>query len=163
MDNVSLMLAMYKACYYGNVSNLERLIREGGVTPDNLHLEYACLGGQTLIILLLKNMYNVKPTLEHLYICVRKNHTSAIKVLGIPFNYECVRIALENEHWELVHEMEMKGLNPFGDNISFVVFQDKIKKYVGYKIVLEKTKLRARQTILNWWPRKRPVNPFQDF
>ena len=156
----SFQASFYKACYYGNMEFL--LQNYELVDLDTICLDYACLSNQEKVVeFLLKN--KVDPTMEQLYICVTRNHTKLIKLLGLKFDYRCIKLALENGHWELVKKIEESGLNILDNSIALTIYGKYILQYIRYKTVLEKTKLRAARVLFDRWPRKPQRILLQDF
>lgn len=156
----NLQAAFYKACYYGDMKFLTENYEK--VELDAICLDYACFSEQKKVVEFLLD-HNVVQNMEHLYTCVSRNHTKLIKLLGLPFDYQCMKLALENGHWELVNHMERRGLNILDNSISLVLYGKYVMQYIKYRMVLEKTKMRAARVIYNWWPRKLQRNLIQDF
>jgi hypothetical protein len=157
---VEVRISIFKSCYHGDLDYLNENWEL--IEPDTLFFDYACLGCQSSVIVFLKEKKLV-PKMEHMYIAVRKNSIETVRALGLPFDNECMRIALGEGYWELVNEIEKGGLSPLHPSISVIIYGEQIKQYIKYKIVLEKTKRRAARIIFDRWPRKCQKNLIQDF
>lgn len=143
----------YRACLLGDVEKLKECSHIIG--PDNTFFQYAVIRGQLEIIKYLIEDLNMYPEKDIFLEAIKRDYVDLVRYMNmnacIPYDYDSLKTALENSCWTLVDDMLGHGLCLTHNCVSFIVYGNHIKKYITYRQVVEKAKLKAVIKIQNWW------------
>ena len=139
----------YKSCFRGDVEKL----KECNMEPDNAFFQYAVVSGQLEIIKYLIEELNMRPEKTIFLEAIKRDYVDLVKYLKVlmPYDYDCLKTALENECWGLIDDILLSGLSLTNNRVSFIIYGNHIKKYITYRQVVEKGRSRAITKIQNWW------------
>ena len=146
---MSLYEIAYRSCFRGDLEKL----KECEMPPDSAFFQYAVISGQLEIIKYLMEELNMYPEKDIFLEAIKRNYVDLVRYINtcMPYDYDCLKTALENGCWELVDDILSSGLSLMHNCISFIVYGNHIKKYITYRQVVEKGKSKAVTKIQNWW------------
>jgi len=139
----------YKSCFRGDVEKL----KECNIDPDNAFFQYAVVSGQLEIIKYLIEELNMRPEKDIFLEAIKRDYVNLVRYMNtyIPYDYDCLKIALENGCWTLIDDILSSGLSLTHYCVSFIIYGKHIKRYITYRQVIENGKLKAATKIQNWW------------
>lgn len=139
----------YKACFNGNIE----AIKSSGIEPDDHFFYYAIIKDQLDVVKYLMEELMLLPEKDTFLEAVKRKYVKLTLYMSqfIPFDYDCLRTALDSECWELVDTMIRRGLNLLSDHVPIILYGNHIKNYITYRQKEIKAKARAAKKIQNWW------------
>jgi hypothetical protein len=141
---------IYQACFTGDVNSVK--------TSTIDHLDdhvffFSIIRNRKEIVKYLIEELGMRPEKDTFLEAIRRNYVelSIYISLVIPFDYTCLRVALDNNCWELVEVMTECGLNILNSCISITTYGESIKRYIAYLQFREKKREGAAIKIQHWW------------
>jgi len=140
---------VYRACFDGNID----VIKSSDIIPDDNFFYYAIIKDRIEVVKYLIEEFKMYPEKDTFLEAIKRNyvHLSLYMSQYIPFDYECLQTALENNCFNLIDIMLDKGLNIFSDHVPIILYGENIKKYIEYREKTAYSREKAATKIQNWW------------